>query len=420
MKFSGLILFVIISTHPAYADWQESLNNAWDNTKELSNEALDKSKGLYSTLSGDVRLVPESERQTLSQKIILEEKSQHLKKIWPDVLETLDDALSINTKIDSAPESAWFSDDKKSLSKKQFEVFSEIEALLSSPEISKNRENIDRLKDKIKEQRRDIASLKEKRIVATADESADLDKKINKARENINVYLSNIDYQKSNLRTRLQELGLSLSDKQIGVLLSRVDANDIIKMSVVYDVLADITQQLMELTKEFDEDINQARKYYGMHVVLLKMVITMQQSYINKLGHHYLPKIAKIKHDTLQVNLQTRALLRSEKQATQRKVLQNNLNAQQLTLKVTQLYSEQLQKQKQKVNEALQQAKKDYNVAKNTFDTVKLSAELIRLMQSNQASFNALMNIQVPEIVPFKNLEMQRKFEELSSLLRRD
>ena len=70
------------------------------------------------------------------------------------------------------------------------------------------------------------------------------------------------------------------------------------------------------------------------------------------------------------------------------------------------------------MQEALTLAKRDYRVAKNTFDTVKLSAELIRLMKSNQASFNALMNIQIPEIVPFKNIEMQKKFEELSLLLK--
>jgi len=155
-----------------------------------------------------------------------------------------------------------------------------------------------------------------------------------------------------------------------------------------------------------------------MHVVLLKMVITMQQSYINKLEEVYLPKIEKIKAETQSVNKESRALLRSERKSSQRHVLESNIKAQRLTLKVAQLYSNQLQKQKKKVSKALIEAKKDYRIAKNTFDTVKLSTELIRLMRTNQASFNALMNIQIPEIVPFKNIEMQKKFEELSILLK--
>ncbi len=418
MKILKHILLLSILVQPAQADWKESVKGAWDSTKDLSSDTIDKSKDLYSSLSGDVRVLADSEMKGISEKIVIEENSTHLKKIWPKVLESLDDALTINTQIDNAPESAWFGNDKESLGEDQFEVFTEIENLLSSPEISKNQENISRLKKKIQKERHDIANLKEKRVIASVAERADLDKEINEIQENINLFKDNIIFQKNNLRARFQEVGLLLDDGQIDVLLSRVDSDDIIKMSVVYDVLADITKQLMELTLEFDEDINQARKYYGMHVVLLKMVISMQQSYITKLETEYLPKIDKIENDTKQVSKKSRSLLRSEKNSSQRRVLQNNIKAQQLTLKVAKLYSKQLQKQKQKVKKALVLAKKDYQVAKNTFDTVKLSADLIRLMKTNQASFSALMNIQIPEIVPFKNIEMQKKFEELSLLLK--
>ncbi|MEE9326806.1 MAG: hypothetical protein V3U71_05870 [Cocleimonas sp.] len=418
MKILNIILFACILMQPAQADWKGSVKGAWDNTKDLSTDTIDKSKDLYSSISGDVRVLADSDMKVISEKIVIQESKDHLKNIWPKVLEGLDDALTINTKIDSAPESAWFGDDKESLNEDQFELFAEIENLLSSPDISKNQENISRLKNKIKKERRDIALLKEKRIIAGVDERADLDTEIKKIQGNINLFKDNIDYQKDNLRARFQEVGLLLDDGQVDVLLSRVDSDDIIKMSVVYDVLADITKQLMELTLEFDEDINQARKYYGMHVVLLKMVISMQQSYITKLENEYLPKIDKIENDTKQVSKKSRSLLRSEKNASQRRVLENNIKAQQLTLKVAKLYSKQLQKQKHKVKKALVLAKKDYQVAKNTFDTVKLSAELIRLMKTNQASFSALMNIQIPEIVPFKNVEMQKKFEELSLLLK--
>jgi len=418
MKRVAVALLVSALAQPVFADWKDSLDNAWDNTKDIGGSTLNKTKDLVSTLSGDVRLVTREDRVIITPQEIINEKSDHLQEIWPDVLEKLDDALELNTKIDAAPESAWFSADKNSLSKKQFDIFSVIEALFENPAISKNRKNIEKLNKKVKKERKKIALLREKRIVSIGDDKQDLDDDIKKALANILAYEENINFQKDDLRIRLQGMGLSLSNKQIDVLLSRVDSDDIIKMSMVYDVLADITKQLMELTQEFNEDINQARKYYGMHVVLLKMVITMQDSYINKIENAYLPKIAKIRDETLQVNQESKSLLRSEKNASQQRVLRNNIKAQQLTLKVAKLYSQQLQKQKKKVVSAMIKAQKDYRVAKNTFDTVKLSAELIRLMKTNQASFNALMNIQIPEIVPFKNLEMQKKFEELSLLLK--
>jgi len=425
MKIHVLILLASILIYPAHADWKESINDAWEGTKDLTDKtkqygdkAIQGSKDLYDTLSGDVSLVSGAEGQVISTEIINEENNQHIKDIWPDVLKNLDDALDLNLKIDEAPDSRWFGDDKKSLAKDQFDVFSELESLLSSPAISANRKNIVRLKEKINDERQDIARLKEKIVVALPNEKDKLDKKVQKSLDKIKVYSDNIEYQKANLKARLEEMGLLLSHDQIDVLLSRVDSDDIIKMSVIYDVLADITKQLMELTQEFNEDINQARKYYGMHVVLLKFVINMQQTYINKLENEYLPKIDDIRKDTVRVSQESKILLRSEKNSPQRKALQNNLQAQQLTLKVAKLYAQQLNKQKAKVEEAFILAKNDYRVAKNTFDTVKLSAELIRLMKTNQALFNALMNIQIPEIVPFKNIQMQKKFEELSVLLK--
>ena len=430
MKIVGLILLAVSLMLPAQADWKESLNNALDNTGDLTQKTIEKtkqygdqalqgSKDFYGTLSDGVSLFTAPESQLITKPIVRGENSQHLKSIWPDVLENLDDALNLNTKIDTAPTSRWFGEDKPALRKKQFELFGEIETLLSSPAISANRKNIDRLKGKIYDERQYIASLKEKRVVATRDEKTRLDKKIKTSLGKITEYTTRIDIEKTNLKIRLQESGLLLNDGQIDVLLSRVDADDIIKMSVVYDVLADITRQLMELTQEFNEDIHQARKYYGMHVVLLKFVINMQQTYINKLDKEYLPRINKIRKDTMRINQESRQLLHSENNQAQRSVLQNNLHAQQLTLKVAKLYAQQLGKQKAKVVEALNRAKSDYRVAKNTFDTVKLSAELIRLMKTNEASFNALMNIQIPEIVPFQNIEMQKKFEELSGLLKK-
>jgi len=155
-----------------------------------------------------------------------------------------------------------------------------------------------------------------------------------------------------------------------------------------------------------------------MHVILLKIAVTMQQNYINKVDQKFLPKIRAIQDETARIHQQSKSLLQSEKNPSQRKVLKHNLQAQQLTQKVARLYAQQLERQKQKIQQAHKRALKDYLVAKNTFDTVKLSAELIRLMKTNQASFNALMNIQIPDIVPFKNIEMQKKFEELSLLLK--
>lgn len=389
---------------PVYADWKDIAGDLWGATEE-------KTKDYYSALM-DKRI------QQVSKAVANKENTQHLKTVWAGVLDNLDDALVLNNKIDEAPASRWFRADKESLGEDQIDVFSEVEELLASPGVSTSRENIDHFRQKIQSERKRVADLKEQKVVASGSDKENLNRRIKKSVDKIAAYNQNIDLEKNNLRVRLQELGLLLDDNQIGVLLSRVDSDDIIKMSVIYGVLTDITSQLLELTQEFNEDINQAKKYYGMHVVLLKFVMNMQQSYIKTMDEEYLPKINSIRKDTLRLAQESKRLLHTESKRNSRLLLQKNLQAQALTLKVANIYARQLSQQKTKVQQAFHVVKGDYRVAKNTYDTVKLSSDLIRLMKSNQASFNALMDIQIPEIVPFENLEMQKKFEELSVLLK--
>jgi hypothetical protein len=431
-QYNTFLITLLLSTaytSSANADWKESLQDMWgdteeirektiDKTKEYSNKAVETSKEYYNSITENYNPLAEKKTTLISTKIVNEENTQHLKAVWSDVLKNLDQALDINTQIDQAPESRWFGDDKQSLSEDQIDVFADIEALLNSPAISANRQHIDKLKQKITQERQDVAQLKEQRVVASGNEKEKLNQKIKQAKHKINGYTNTIAQEKTNLKLRLQEMGLLLSEQQVDVLLSRVDSDDIIKMSVIYDVLTDITNQLMELTQESNEDINQARKYYGMHVVLLKLVMNMQQSYINQLSNTYLPKINTIREETAQLSQESKKLLNSTQKQSSRMLLQKNLKAQQLTLKVANIYAQQLIIQQAKVQKALNLIKRDYRVAKNTYDTVKLSADLVRLMKTNQASFHALMNIQIPEIVPFENREMQKKFEELSLLLK--
>ncbi len=419
-----LLPLALLTTQACYADWRDTLNDAWKSTKEVSdtayesgkeytNKALDKSRDYYDEMRLD-----SISSDTVTPQIIQQQRREHIQTIWKDVLNNLDSALNLNAQIDEAPASRFFGADKSSIGEDQIDVFEVIEALLSSPKISQNRHNIDALKDKISDKKNTISAYQEKRIVADTIDRTTYDKKIGKAKADIDELTRRINNEKDILKKRFAASGLFLNNEQVDVLLARVDADDIIKMTLVYNVLEDITAQLMSLTKESNENINQARKYYGMHVVLLKLVMNMQDSYVKKLDQEYLPKIELISMETRRISEESTRLLSSETQANRKDLLHKNLKAQQLTLKVAKLYAQQLNQQKAKVMKARNLIANDYQVAKNTYDTVKISADLIQLMKTNQASFSALMNIQIPDIVPFENLAMQRKFEELSLMIK--
>jgi hypothetical protein len=95
-----------------------------------------------------------------------------------------------------------------------------------------------------------------------------------------------------------------------------------------------------------------------------------------------------------------------------------NLKAQELTLQAAAFYRDYLITQSRQLQEARQHLAQDIAVAQNTYETVKVSGELVALMRNSQQLLNDLLNRQVPPLRPFENLEMKREFEKLTAQLK--
>jgi len=62
----------------------------------------------------------------------------------------------------------------------------------------------------------------------------------------------------------------------------------------------------------------------------------------------------------------------------------------------------------------------DLQIAHNTYKTVSVSGELINLLRTSQKSFELLLNIQVPDLLVFQNLQMKQEFAILTQKLAKE
>lgn len=347
------------------------------------------------------------------------QKQAHLRQVWGKTLRNLDEIRDIDTRIELAPQSRWFGEDRASLQNRRLDTFATLARLLEDPQILRHREQIGELRQKIAKLSDRIAELQEQRVMALAGERDELDGEIAALKSDIATLEASEQAQRQALQQRFKLAGLELTDAQLTALLARVDADDLLSMTLTLDVLKDITARLMSLMQASGENLGQARRYYGMYVAMLEFVRYMQDSYVDKLQNIYLPRVARLVTEAQRIQSEALQMLSTERSPARKRILQRNLEAQALTLKVARLYRQQMKAQKKKVERARAVVEKDFRVARNTYDTVRLGADLVRLMQVNQEAFAAIMNIQIPEIVPFENIEMQRKFEELSRLIER-
>ena len=416
-----MLLLCIAPGSPAIADWKTSVDSAIERARDYGGRLLDATREYGGKAVDGTRAYRESwfgaEPRAVTDEEIEAQRSEQLRRIWGKTLRRLDEVRELDARIETAPESRWFGEDRESLRQERGDVFATLARLLEDPHILEHRAHIEQLQRKIDELNDAIGDLREQRVTALKAERESLDQRIAALEADIADYRGSIAVERANLQRRFRQAGLTLDDAQLTALLARVDADDLIGMAVTFQTLSAITTRLMALMQASGEELRQARRYYGMYVALLEFVLYMQDSYLDKLTQSYLPRIDGVLAETRRVQAASLRLLSDERSEARKAIVRQNIAAQRLTLKVARLYRQQLEAQKQRVERAREVVLRDYRVARNTYDTVRIGADLVRLMQVSQEAFTAVMSIQIPDIAPFENLEMQRKFEELSRLI---
>jgi hypothetical protein len=130
----------------------------------------------------------------------------------------------------------------------------------------------------------------------------------------------------------------------------------------------------------------------------------------------YIPQIDAIAERAQDLSAQTRLLMKQT--PDKRDILEANLEAQRLTVEAAGIYRDYLDQQGRQVTAARVELETDIAAAWNTYETVRVSGELVGLVRSSRQLLEGLLDRQVPALQPFRNLEMRREFEKLTAQLR--
>lgn len=387
------------------------INASW--TDSIINESKSVYNGVKDTYS----------KHTSEEKITTEElKKERFDKIWTQVHEKLSEGSNLFEKKNASPDSTWFSTDKDDVQDDIDEILSEIiEVLVGDDlleykvEIADFNEKIDNCKISISGYRnKKIAAPKESLLHTTKDQYTN---KIKETKSEIEMFKNEIIMVQNELKVSFNNIGVNLTTEQIDVLLTRIDGDDIIQISLVMDVLKQITNQIMVLMQDSSEELSEAKRYYGMHLVSLELIVYIQQNYINKVNNVFVPKIDTIINTSKKLIIDTKQIIKTEKDKRRHSIYETNIKAQRLTLEVADLYKSDLIDSKKNMKEAQNISKKNLKLAHNTYSTVMLSSDLYSLISDSQTMFNVITKIQIPNIVPFENTQIQEKYKELTKAI---
>ena len=399
-------LLLLAAATFVHADWKSDM---LEQGSSLYQNAKNKTVEIYKEFKPVVEGKPQS-------------KEAHMNALWDDLLPQLEEGLKYTDEMEKAPNSAWIGSDKKDIQKDIDNVFDKIIDTLIDDDFLSYKKEINALHQDIASNKNTMAFYREKKISAPAQSSikttkADYAKKIDALKEENKNDLIRISQIKGKLIQQFADIGVTLSAEQINVLLTRVDGDDIIQMALMMDVLKHITSQIMVLMKENNEDLNYAKKYYGLHLVTLELIVYIQQKYIDRVDREYLPKIDSIISEARSMMEKTKDLASSDVSQRRRDIYGKNLQAQELTAYVAELYKRDLITSKISMINAQKITRKNLQLARNTYKTVVLSADLYELISESQNMFSEVSRIQVPNIVPFENMQIQQKYYELTKLI---
>ena len=348
-----------------------------------------------------------------------------MEKYWGKLHDKLGDTLVLLDEQRNLPDNSWipFKEDKKSLDQDINELLAEAVKILNISQLAEIKEKINDCQADIRRYQKKIGELQTEKLMAPKDTAAwkvwkkdikDYEEKIAAYEQRIQEKEQAVGELTEELRQAFADNGIHLDPREIETLIYSVTGDEDIEIISVFNNIKTITSKLKDLTVSSNEQIDHAKRYYGMHTLLLKILLNLQQNYVDKVNGQYLPKLGDISAENQRLMENTRDLLENSP-AHHRDTYQANMETQELTERTIRLYRRYLETNRERVKQSHDKIMAEYRAAENIYQTVSTAYTLINMMRNADNLYNAISDLQVPELMTFENKEMKAEFKELSS-----
>ncbi len=347
---------------------------------------------------------------------------------FSDVYDEVDDFLELTTRYDEAKkEDSWLpkfmTETKKEVNEDINEFLEDVLLMLSNEDILEFKENITDLAKENYDLAEKMAELSMKKQSAEKDKKFyevwktsknDIDQKLKNMRAEIADNKLKIEQNRQKIVAFLRNSGVNISQTDADSLLKTVTGNDFVDTIAILKNVHNIISGLQQTMQEENENINIARKYYGLFWLSTRAYYRQLEIFMERIDTNYLVKLESIEEDNNKLMQETRSL------AISNKSYQSNLQAQQLTDKAINTYRMVLEKQKIRIREQMEKVAQILKHAENTFKTVNIAHSLYQSMDENLNSYNALMSLPMLEVAPFENTALELKMIELTEQIIND
>jgi len=398
------------------------MGDAWRKTTEAAPSAWgtikDKSSHLWTETKDRAAEAWQSSQQYLEPSPKAEEA-----RIWQKTIPNLEDALTLQEKQESLPEDSWIGDNKKRNQDKINKILDQIVEILSVSNIPDYRQRVANLHEKIAEAKKKIIEYREKKDIAPQNSlvektESDYDKLIREKEAEIIKYNHQLADVQMQYAKELKAIGIDLDDKTLELLSKNVHVTGdlYIDLSLIFHQGNALLSKLENRVNETKEELQHAKRYYGLYVILLKTLYFAQEEVERRLQDQYIAEIdVFIDEINRMVDDTTNKIQQFPDLSSQLSAL---VEQQKFSIKVAQAYREELVLYRSEIDKGKADLKKDITLAWQTYKTVRVVSELSNVINESQALLEKVGHFQVPKFRPFENIQIEREYENITQRLR--
>ena len=289
--------------------------------------------------------------------------------------------------------------------------------------ISRRRNRVTELRDQIQETQREMTLARRKLVTAPesslnplVDTKEELGEEIAEGEANIELWRQQIDEEKDRLVRDFARIGMELDPQDVDELLDSITGDEFVRVTVVFDNAKRFARELERLTNESGEDLEAAKHYYGVYLMLLQAMSRMQQRFVANVDEVYFPKLDEFVLKARQNMDEAEAAI---KLGGDEAILRNNITSNQTAYDAALLYKDGLKDQRTQMLRANEACKKNILTAENTYKTVALSKDLADLMAESRRAFDAITGLEIPDLRPFQNKKLKDAMDKITEELRK-
>lgn len=365
---------------------------------------------------------PQTERET--------EESATLRRFFSSVTSVLGDALERMDKDSTLPESSWnpLQETKSSNDDRINELLDECAETLTDGTITDVRKRLRALESEKRQLDETVRTGLERQASSRPKSERDWYEVFGKSKEDWEAAIQKakdrqaaIDEEIGALRrdfaSRVAQLGLELGPGGHEALLATVSGDRFTDMVVAFDNVRLVTEQLRHITERMNESPETAKRYYGMYVLLVRIMDRVQDGFVEHIERQALPKVAEFGAEAVATEKQAKSLLAGSDPAT-KQTLEKNIAACKLAQDAVANYSAYLKAQVDRVRELNKTVERRLKVAENTYRTMTVSVGISELIRQGELDLQAVMSMELPALRGFDNSALREQYQKLNERLR--